>query len=906
MNYNIAKEGITEINDTIGNVSASFDEVLGLMDNTGSVSLDGASDDIFCLDVDLGARTKIIDIRYWFTSATASGTVSGTVGFYYKDDPQDSFSLLSTSLSDSYYYATVSGVSAPRYIRLLHTLSGTAISGTATGFYVVNDDTIVDFGEDGTKNSHSIFTSAGLSTTSAVAVYNGGDTQADAQVFVEPSGAVSEYIYISDSEDGPWSSMTETPLASSDFSDGLRDHYDDGFDTTVDVSQLKISDLTVGAGKYTTKIIERAEGPSYSMLNVVGTFPDGSALKVDATDGSETYEVKTNVDAPKDFRIYSYFGSIINRFYYTHPYQMNFKRRFIDNNEWQWEGDVGFFGYTNSASRTGEEIFRDDPTKGFILISTTYPSGYQQTKTTFGLLYYDSLYYTGTDSNMIPTSSDFVAFHNTTSSPNRTEMRPIRMWADASGGIWIYYVVSSSSHVSTGYYLRYYDQYLTQHGYSFVSDQTVYDIDIVYDTSHLWVTDFGSGAVIKYDYEYDPVYTYIGGITSDDLRGVCTTDDGGCWFVNGDYDIHKLDSTAELERSITDIDLLEGLKFVLLDKDDSNFLWLVTTNYVYSYDLVNERVMFSENFQDIVNARSYLGGVALVLANYEFKFFDKPSRSTLVTLSPQSNRVYIPGVFTASYDDVNFSGSYHEPANLLVDGTASSSSQDGSNAAWLAFDGCITNYQWNVGSYWRSTQESFPRWLKYDLGAGNSACPNGIRIHGGASSDYWKRFYVQGSNNDVDWTSISNEITTSHNAGRMQVFYFNNNDYYRYFRLYFTASYNSYEINVYELALFRYDTYFPNAPDTSWGAKEWKTVSYDSHLVSPDEYKQFRITMRSDGVVNPTVDGIYLYDGIALEDINPNQYKNAYIKVDTPVDVTDTIGDYDTNLKVWWDIPINE
>lgn len=908
MLYNVAKEGIIEVNLTEGNVSADFDSMMDLMDNTASVYLDGASDDIFCLDVDFGARIQIIDIRYFFDSALSTSLIAPTVSFYYKNDPIDSYTNIPTSIGTNYYYATVSGVSAPRYIRMIHTVSGTAVSGTATGFIAFNDDTTVDFGEDGSRTTLNILTASESTTVNEIVVFNSGQTSANAHVFVEPMPAIGQYIALSDSEDGPWSGMADTSMAADDFSDGLRTDYQDGLNTTVTLGQLKLSSVVNGAGKYITKIVQKASGSSYSMLNVDGTFPDGSALKVDATDGTETYEIKTNIDKPKDFRVYSHFGSVISVGTYTTAYQLVFKRNWLENNAFQYDGDLPFYGYTDGSSYIGEEIFRHVPTKGAILISTVYNNGYQSYKSNFGLFFYNRLYSESSSNTMVPTSSQFITYHSASSS-TKTNMLPIRMWGDALSGIWVYYRVISSSFVSVGYYLRYYDQYHTQLTYNYTSTKTIYDIDIVYETGYLWRTDLETISVKKTDNAYVEICSYVDELNTSDLRGICTTTDGGCWFVNGDYDIHKLDSSAELERSITDIDAPEELKFVLLDKDNSNFLWLITTNYVCSYDLISERIIFSNYFSNIENARSYLGGVALVLGNHEFHFFDKATKSASATLAPQSQCVLIPGVFASSFEDVNLSGSYYESDDLFVGGTATASSvrntytspYGGLQQPWYAFDGNITQDNWRYGSYWQADAPA-PQWLKYDLGAGNSACPNGLRIVLGTTDRHY--FYFQGSNNDTDWTNISYISAYCSGSYLPSIHYFNNDTYYRYFRFYFTSVSNNSWPRVSDVSMFSSRPYFPNVDDVSWSNKEWKKVSYNSHLISPDEYKQFRLTIRSDGVADPTVDNIYLYDGVQLSNIGPKQYKNAYVKLVTPVDSTNILGDHDTNIKVWWDVPL--
>ena len=70
---NFASETIFESNTTSGNVSLTRTQLETLVDGnytSGGVTLDGS--DILVLDVDLGERIGISDIRYYFTSASAS------------------------------------------------------------------------------------------------------------------------------------------------------------------------------------------------------------------------------------------------------------------------------------------------------------------------------------------------------------------------------------------------------------------------------------------------------------------------------------------------------------------------------------------------------------------------------------------------------------------------------------------------------------------------------------------------------------------------------------------------------------------------------------------------------------------------------------------------------------------
>jgi hypothetical protein len=890
MQYNVAKEGIVEVNTTVGNVSADFDSMLDLMDNTASISVDGPSGDVFCLDVDLGARVAITDIRYYFDSVSASGTVAPTISFLYKNDSIEDFSAGATMSGAGYYYTTVSGISAPRYIRMTHTLSGTSISGTATGFYVMNDDTIVDFGDDGADSYMNIMTAGNTSVIRELAIYNSGGEIADAHVFIEPVASVSEYISVSDSESGPWSGLGEIVVASSDFSSGLKTHYDDALNTSVLNEQLYISDLSSGAGKFTTRIVQKEVGESFSELAVDGTFPSGSALKTDATDGTSTYEVKSNTDKPKDFRFYTHYSW---GYAAGNNYTYNRNQYWLENNQSKYVASDGVHGPFRTVDLTGhgEVILPSDPDKGFIFVA------YTRRQSFYDYHYTEIARYTNrtrdcTDFWFSTPSPTKVTLRYSSGSPNVIET--CRMLADSNDGLWIYYRIVSGGGLTAGYYLRHYTYELSSTYSLFSADKTIYDIDVLYDDNLLWLVDISTASIKKINITGIELYSYDAEtLEVIDPRGICATSDGGCWFVNGDYDIHLLDTYADLTTSITDIDVPEELKYVQLDKDDAGFLWLVSSNYISLLQLEGERILFSELMpSEIITVKSYIGGLSLVFDDKSFAFFDKASRTFSAT---RATSFMVPGVFAKSYSDAHISESYYIGEDLLTGGTVFASSYDGSYPPSNAVDG-------SVSSMWRATAGS-GSWIAYDLGVGNSAVANCMRVQTGHSRSYTLR--IQGSFDNVSWDTFSPDYNFDQNTGLYKWFnlYFYNDKAYRYYRVYYVSIAIDPAYMV-EMELCKVIPMFPNELDNSWNSKEWKKVSYDSHLLSSDEYKQFRLTMRTDGVADPTIDNIYLYDGVKVDSIYPGTSKSAYIKVDTPVDVTGKTGVHETNVKVWWEIPI--
>ena len=205
MKFNLLETGYLTVS---GTVYVSLENMSHILSASGTVTISGSGGDNISFYGDIVDRIGVYQIRYYFNSATSSGTVASGIHFYYKDDAADSYINLTTNVGDGYYYATVPGLSAPRYIMLNHTLSGTSIEGQIVGLQVLNDDSIVDFGTDGTKTTDTTMTSLNYLNYNdyikEIPVYNSGDTSATAHIFLEPQYEdVDELISISASSSGP-------------------------------------------------------------------------------------------------------------------------------------------------------------------------------------------------------------------------------------------------------------------------------------------------------------------------------------------------------------------------------------------------------------------------------------------------------------------------------------------------------------------------------------------------------------------------------------------------------------------------------------------------------------------------------------------------------------------------------
>ena len=96
----------------------------------------------------------------------------------------------------------------------------------------------------------------------------------------------------------------------------------------------------------------------------------------------------------------------------------------------------------------------------------------------------------------------------------------------------------------------------------------------------------------------------------------------------------------------------------------------------------------------------------------------------------------------------------------------------------------------------------------------------------------------------------------------------------------------------------------PASYDPVWasgGSIDWKEVRKDGYFLPKDQYHQIELTLRTTTPGNsPSVDRVIMAPAVKIQDIQPQSYKNIYVRTDIPSYVD--IGDYETGLKVWWGV----
>ena len=569
-----------------GTVFMSLEDIANILSTNGNVTISGSGDDNIWIFGDIVDRISVYQIRYYFNSTTDSGTVASGIHFYYKNDSVDSYSNLMTQLGNGFYYAEIPDLSAPRYIRLNHTVSGTAITGTILGFEVLNNDDVIDFGSDGDIESTTVITTLDYldynDYIKEIEIYNDGDTVATAHIFLDPQyDDVDNLISISASSAGPWvfARNTNYIIANGDNWDGGQYYHT----STTGIADGKLR-LNPGytVGTYTTPIFKN-DSVKFAYIDMLQTAISGSIIATDSNDCISTIQIRSSSSKPFDYNVYRvlyYKSQDHNQFWYK-DYLLTTDTEVYDSYDATgvYFGEQRVYGsYYYTFDSTQFVINKDTQKTAYIF------SGHRNYYCYFtcSTYHYIDLYilsHTGVQEKHI-----VLALHNYPAADEPNHRITSEMKFDSDGGIWLYIHLDSNFNagytlVSAGYYLLHLNSNL-----NVTYNSGVWSSDfisgswspVINDTSIWYCHQAGTSAVIKLSATGTTEVSYEE-VTN--LKGVTATSDGGCWFIDGD-NIYKLDSSGVLIDSMTNLEVDYELTFIEHDVEDEDFLWIVDGVYV--------------------------------------------------------------------------------------------------------------------------------------------------------------------------------------------------------------------------------------------------------------------------------------------------------------------------------------
>jgi len=508
--------------------------------------------------------------------------VASGIAFYYKDDDATGSGIvneylgLTTSIGDGYYYTTVPTPSAPRYIRLTHTVSGTSITGDVVGLSILNDDTVVDFGSDGSLESTTVLTSLSYLDNNnyikEIEIYNDGSELATAYILLEPQLNDADVLMsISASENGPWVSSIEEDMVVVDGTLWDTGNYSN---TNSDTNAKLRLDGGQTVGTYTTHIFQK-DFSKFANINVNRIAVSGTIMATDAEDYTSTIEIRSSHTMPLPFSSYKIFD--IDG-YYVHTEDYYIETSASGVKYYDMYTDDGYSLGSPPISKTFHGLLQfavwiDD--NNFDFVSIVAPGPYE---------------------NIFKSYKQIARTSGVTVTAYLPEIYFIKL--DNDGGTWLYmYMNTSTGDVGgfdidgAGYYLFKYDTNMALEYKDKRSSDFITDLDVDYDTGYLWYIPIGGvNGVYKLDTDGTTLKSYTGEYTTD-LKGLCANSDGGCWIINGDS-LYRLDSDANIIDSILDVGTI-NLHLVAQDINESDYLWIADGGYIKRIVIADGRAILS-------------------------------------------------------------------------------------------------------------------------------------------------------------------------------------------------------------------------------------------------------------------------------------------------------------------------
>jgi len=761
-----------------GTPSLDVEAVQNILAVTGTTVLSGSMDHNLTIYGDIVDRIGTYQIRYYFDSVTSSGTIASGISFYYKDDDIDPYSILTTNVGDGYYYATVPGLSAPRYIKLNHTVSGTSIVGTVVGLEVLNYDAVVNFGADGTLESSTTLTSLSYLNYNdyikEIPVFNNGPSTATAHIFLDPQlNDADELLSISALENGPWVFARNTDYIISNADNWNAGQYSGTNTSGIADGKLRLdSDKIIGT--YTTPIFKN-ETVKFAYVDMLQTAVSGSIIAVDSDDYTSTIQIRSSSSKPIDYNVYRvlYYDAV------TYSNQLWYKEFLVTTDTEVYDSfdtTNTHFGtpwtyYSSGYTFYHTQFTIDERTQKTAVVMVTFHSnGYYA-----GVFWIDLILLSqeGVQTNLNLISNGWINTRG--ANPYMADIKDMKF--DSDGGIWLYvYITHTPNSFNTtpsmgnemsgvGYWLLHLDSSLSV-TYNSGAQTTSFIAGAwapaVGSTSLWYCVPQGTVAVVKLSSTGTIEFSYEDVVN---LGGLSATSDGGCWFIDDDK-LYKLNSSGILVDSITSLEINDELTFVEFDSEDSDFLWIVDGAYV--------------------------------------------------------KRIRLDG---SIYSSVYFEG--FNIRRLLTT----------SEGIWVYCTEGTTGDQY----------------AKY-IGKTSTGVEKSIVC---VTDD------GEGDPSDIGIKNVSYGNPT---LGDL----------------------------------------IPLSDDIVWNdSLLWNKAVTANAVLPREEYNQLKLTLRrtSSNIDSPTVDNIYYQDSVKIIDIPPNQSKTLYLKISIPDGIT-IGGDYESNLRVWWELPV--
>lgn len=955
MQYNLTQFGQTT---SEGSITFSTDDLIAITSSTAAgiaVPGSGTISGTVILECDLGSRVHVGEIRYYFGSDSPMSTVASGVAFGYKNESFETFTELTTYAGSTYCYTTISGGdSAPRYVKVSHTVP-TSVSGYANGFTVFNNEDYVDFGTDGTDTDHNVNLELEDNTSQidALTVYNSGPIKAQAKLILEPQNTViDDMLSISDSSSGPWYGVYRDEDLLSGGSIWDTGNY---FQTEVTTTLKLYSINTVGT--YTTRIADIEDGQRLTFAIVDYSYPSYVPETVfydDISEGDLNWDVTYTYTWTPDAGYSHSFSNEISIWRYYHAGGGNnriiFTLKDLDYNygeDWQLTLDFMNHLHENSQTNSGLFIWPIYPQTDFYFLV------YVQKNGTYGAwMVVNGVAYSVT--SVMDWFTNVGVWLSFKLQRNYTAIR-LKVWlkSDPEPASWSWTGSVSPGYLPTtggirvadeeqliqaegGGYIKWDNFHLIRNFTATSSGTTIIATDDGDTTENIEVRSSNTRPMDRETYiymtgSYSGNTQYTNHYWVEDGSAAEQSDDWGRWGRSGNYWEYWYDSVAEDEYVV-------DKKFYTGYYGNNNMYFKIRrkNGNVYSYNFANPRYDSGVNYNTYKLTFNSTGGFWIYWF-YSTNLYGNPMYY-LDYYDATANQIYRrsatgeQGSFLYDMDSgYNDSGRLWYTDNSLstvfkIDTTGTIVT------SYLATDTIRGIFALDDGGCWFIQQEALIRLNSSGTVVDSITLPSEIAsyvysdLHGGfwlqdgyvirhLNSDGSEDFSVE-IDNLLFFTVMDSGVVTKQHDGSTttppQASYIS-----RYHKRIIrtwdypqneggfagTFDYNRFGVrsHTFDNLESDYASNFPIVIDSHWNGLEWKKVSLRDYNFPADQYHQLRLTLRGNGASNsPEITGIWTQRAIEIPNVYPNRYGTFYLKSDSSGLSPDDTGDYEAKIRAFW------
>lgn len=662
MKYNILKNSLCDVNLVEGNKDLTFYEREGLFNDDYTIVTSLSGSDVLVLDFDFGHRIHLDRFEYKFTSGGYDPyLIASGISFYYKNESFEDYTMSDTMVSDdTTFYTSLTDITfSPRYIRFKHNISSTVgnpdLIGDITGFRAINDDSIVDFGVDGTQVEEYIdIARTSLPVVREIKIFNSGENRSTAYVNLEPTGTSFDNILkISTSPDGPWVGINDTEdliVDSTNFNSG--NNISTQFLTGV-LTLLRHNDVDGDyfyldqEGEYISKIFNINSLYTRILLDTVDDQLTYN-VSVDKGDPNETIEIRNSSTAPKPYAVTRELRGVTGS-----ATDIGYRDRWLDTGAIKEDSLWSFYSCSSYSSWKDYRVKYDQLTERWYGFCIHWGTSDYYTNRSQLILF-----------NNVGTSSNTYVLSTHSESGQAITYEWIENKCDHTGGVWVYFYCQSYSSGafvhSTGFYLAYFSSTLSPIFNWYTSNRDIVAMDVDYDSRHIWYTRESSNAVYKVYIDGAVEVNFMSADYTTDLGGIVVLSDHGVLFAN-DKNIHRLKYNGlflpeyTLENVVND-----KITHMALDTNDENAIWVIFGMSVgklyvfgdragtFDFSLILDMPSSLEVVEDGVWVRCADNISGSIVMNY----ISKNDRKVTKTLSPVNNS--LPGLLYQSYTHSNY------------------------------------------------------------------------------------------------------------------------------------------------------------------------------------------------------------------------------------------------------------